>query len=640
MNNKGFTMVELLVAMAIMGLLIIMAFPTIRAIQTNNTDTKYKEYGKAAISAAKLYIDSYSEDVFDPEKNNEYQIIPLKNMETKDLLKDVNVSGSTCIDGSSVRVVKYNNDYDFCLNLHCKAGGKSVYDEVDKKGTCKDFNSKIKHVYYHYMNNTPYEFETFIGDDTYQLLDPARMGRFKFGDNQENFKGWTLDSNPNPTSTIYKKGTIYPGTIDNDIHFYAYTEKWHYKINYKKNSDGTYSGSTESTTCTCGSDCTLRNNGFSRTGYHFAHWKKDSNTTFTMNENVKTKIGGSIKSDWEQVNLTGIFEINQCTVTYSPNGGKFNNNANNVTQTQNYGTYFGDATNGMRNAKGGTYNATRAGYFINSATAWSGGIKGTYDETKRYLAQDVCNLSSGNNSTTLKVNWIPNPPTCTITAGRTPDFNGWYNKAVNLTLNISGTATSYGIDDSNYIVNSKKVLKAEKEGKNVTYYGYVANAGGYNTCSLKIKLDKTPPIYKGKDKEKDNTYNYWYIYYKDELSGLTKVNNKTDRSRIYYCYGTNNNCSRQCGKTSEHDDNKWKGPDGYFYRKADIYINFIRKDTTTDYAGMETYNSGCQNGKYIVEAWISICDIAGNCEDCGSGGHCKKKSGSERKYRKFTWDFR
>ena len=55
---------------------------------------------------------------------------------------------------------------------------------------------------------------------------------------------------------------------------------------------------------------------------------------------------------------------------------------------------------------------------------------------------------------------------------------------------------------------------------------------------------------------------------------------------------------------------------------------------------METYNSGCQNGKYIVEAWISICDIAGNCEDCGSGGHCKKKPGSERKYRKFTWDFR
>ena len=33
-------MVELLVSMAIMGLLIIMAFPTIRTIQTNNKNKK------------------------------------------------------------------------------------------------------------------------------------------------------------------------------------------------------------------------------------------------------------------------------------------------------------------------------------------------------------------------------------------------------------------------------------------------------------------------------------------------------------------------------------------------------------------------------------------------------------------------
>ena len=70
MNNKGFTMVELLVAMAIMGLLVIMAFPTIRAVQTNNTNTKYQEYGNAAVSAAKLYTDSYADDMFNYEDTN------------------------------------------------------------------------------------------------------------------------------------------------------------------------------------------------------------------------------------------------------------------------------------------------------------------------------------------------------------------------------------------------------------------------------------------------------------------------------------------------------------------------------------------------------------------------------------------
>ena len=39
-NKKGFTMVELFVAMAIMGLLVIMAFPTIRSIQMNNQEKK------------------------------------------------------------------------------------------------------------------------------------------------------------------------------------------------------------------------------------------------------------------------------------------------------------------------------------------------------------------------------------------------------------------------------------------------------------------------------------------------------------------------------------------------------------------------------------------------------------------------
>ena len=79
LNNKGFTMVELLVAMAIMGLLVIMAFPTIRAIQTNNTETKYEEYGKAVVSAAKLYTDSYGEDLFD-SSNNQNESISLEQL--------------------------------------------------------------------------------------------------------------------------------------------------------------------------------------------------------------------------------------------------------------------------------------------------------------------------------------------------------------------------------------------------------------------------------------------------------------------------------------------------------------------------------------------------------------------------------
>ena len=137
-NNKGFTMVELLVAMAIMGLLIIMAFPTIRAIQSNNTSTKYKEYGKAALSASKLYVDSYEEDLFDLNDNNGMKSIDLNDLVKKDLLKDISMSDSTCLNGSSVNIIKYKDDYTYCLNLVCSTGGKEVYKEISKEGKCKD----------------------------------------------------------------------------------------------------------------------------------------------------------------------------------------------------------------------------------------------------------------------------------------------------------------------------------------------------------------------------------------------------------------------------------------------------------------------------------------------------------------------
>ena len=138
LNNKAFTMVELLVAMAIMGLLIIMAFPTIRAIQTNNNKTKYEEYGNSVISATKLYADSYGEDLFDSETANQFKQIRLADLQKKDLLKDINISDSTCISQSYVVVVKYRDDYSYCLHMICTPTDnitKKIYEEINRKGS-------------------------------------------------------------------------------------------------------------------------------------------------------------------------------------------------------------------------------------------------------------------------------------------------------------------------------------------------------------------------------------------------------------------------------------------------------------------------------------------------------------------------
>ena len=88
-KSKGFTMVELLAAVAIMGLLTVMAFPTMRAIQGRNEKKKYEEYGKSMVSAAKLYTDSYADDLFPRGYKNEFAIISSEDLEKKDLLKKI-----------------------------------------------------------------------------------------------------------------------------------------------------------------------------------------------------------------------------------------------------------------------------------------------------------------------------------------------------------------------------------------------------------------------------------------------------------------------------------------------------------------------------------------------------------------------
>ena len=141
-----------------------------------------------------------------------------------------------------------------------------------------------------------------------------------------------------------------------------------------------------------------------------------TNTIVTLNGSVSLSSVGKrqgvlIASD-EAGNSTKViingYVANTCTVTYSPNGGKFNSNASNVTQKQDYDSYFGDETNGMRNAKDGYYNASRDYYYIESSKEWIAGTS-TFDQANRYKAQNVCSgmTDRTDKTITLNVNWKP-----------------------------------------------------------------------------------------------------------------------------------------------------------------------------------------------------------------------------------------
>lgn len=63
MNKKGFTLTELIVTIALVGIISIIAFPVISKLKSDNIKEKDKQYIKIIENAAKLYVDKYKADL-------------------------------------------------------------------------------------------------------------------------------------------------------------------------------------------------------------------------------------------------------------------------------------------------------------------------------------------------------------------------------------------------------------------------------------------------------------------------------------------------------------------------------------------------------------------------------------------------
>lgn len=128
-SNSGFTLVEVLVAVAVMAIITILAFPSIRQFQATNAKKKFETYGMTMKDAAKLYVDSQGRDLFGYNFNGCADIL-LKELIDSSLMKEYEEKGVSCLnDESFVHVTKKGDKYTYSVHLLCTKD-ESVYYET------------------------------------------------------------------------------------------------------------------------------------------------------------------------------------------------------------------------------------------------------------------------------------------------------------------------------------------------------------------------------------------------------------------------------------------------------------------------------------------------------------------------------
>ena len=115
LNNKGYTLVELLATMIILGIVMAVTIPNISGISTQNKITTYAEDAKKFKSSAEYMIRG-DDTIEKPKDNNDCVVVNLKYLHGNDY-DHPPYDGRYLMDHSIMVMVKKSNRYVYYIQL-------------------------------------------------------------------------------------------------------------------------------------------------------------------------------------------------------------------------------------------------------------------------------------------------------------------------------------------------------------------------------------------------------------------------------------------------------------------------------------------------------------------------------------------
>jgi len=198
LDSKAFTLVELLTVVVLLGVIMMLAIPSLRNLTYNNSEQQYNYHVKFVEEAAKLYARNYKSEIENEKTSNCFNI-PYQALLEENLIEEEEIS----CEGNVILEKRSREGYNHKYYLTCRdSSGKVVHESEPIPLNCKGISGKFavnyslykdgeseqvpytegewaKYIYGEYNSSSPYNYAVERIEYTTDLINWNMMSNRK-----------------------------------------------------------------------------------------------------------------------------------------------------------------------------------------------------------------------------------------------------------------------------------------------------------------------------------------------------------------------------------------------------------------------------------------------------------------------------